>query len=71
MGAEYARRIALAGANRAAVVEQRSQLADRDREIGSEQLLSEELEEGAARRMLQEGDAAGVARRVPGIFVGE
>ncbi len=66
---EHACRIAFAGADRAAVIQQRAQFADRDRKVGAQQVLAEELEEGPAGRMLQEGDAAGMAGRVPGIFV--
>ena len=70
IGTEHAGGVALGFADRTRVVEQRTQLADRDRQIGPEQLLAEELEEGTAGRVLQERRAAGVPRRVPRVLVG-
>src|SRR5215469_17921290 len=59
MGAENPSGIALALADRPGMVEQRAELADRDREVGAQQALTEEIKEGPPRRRLEEGRATG------------
>ena len=69
VGAEDARHVLLVFADRAAVIEQRSEFADADREVGPQQVLAEVVEEDAADRRLEERGAAGVPGRVPRILV--
>jgi hypothetical protein len=49
------------------VIEERAQFRDRDREIGAQGILAEEVMESAAHRTFFEGDTAGMTRRVPGV----
>ena len=65
--AEDARGVALAFGDRAGVIEQRAELADRHRDVRAQRVLAEELVEQLADRALAEGDAAAVAGRVPGV----
>src|SRR6516162_974948 len=69
MGTEDAGGIALALADRPGMVEERAELGDRDREVGAQQALTEEVEEGPAYRRLEEGGAPGVAGGMPGILM--
>ncbi|CAK7283946.1 hypothetical protein SGPA1_21921 [Streptomyces misionensis JCM 4497] len=66
---EDAGRVALGLADRAGVLEKGTQLADRDRQVRAEQALAVVVEELPADRRLQERDAAGVRRGVPGVLV--
>ena len=67
VGAEDARGVSLAGGDRAGVVEQRAERADRHRDIGAQRVLAEELVEHLPDRALPEADAAPVPGRVPRI----
>ncbi|KAG1317979.1 hypothetical protein G6F63_015425 [Rhizopus arrhizus] len=62
VGAEVARCLVLGILDRAGVVEQRTQLRHRDRQIAAQGVLTVELVEGAADRRLGERHAAGMAR---------
>ena len=62
VGSEYARRIALAFGDRPGMIEQRSELADRDRNIGAKRVLAEELVKQVADGALAEGNAAAMPR---------
>ncbi|MCY1174637.1 hypothetical protein D9M73_148460 [compost metagenome] len=62
--------ITFALADGAAVIEQGAQFADRDRQVGTQQVFTEELVEGAPGSALEKRGAAGMARGVPGIFIG-
>ena len=64
---EDARCVALGGGNRAGVVEQLAEFLDGIADVGTQHVLAKELVEHLADRALQEGDAAGMARAVPGI----
>ncbi|MCY1375461.1 hypothetical protein D9M69_628770 [compost metagenome] len=70
MGTEHLGRVALALANGATVIEQRTQLTDRDRQVGTQQVFPEELVERPARGAFEKRRATGVTGGVPGIFVG-
>ena len=59
--------VALAFRYGTSMVQQRSKLADRHRDIGTQGILAEELVELQTHRALAKGDAAAVAGRVPGI----
>src|SRR5262245_8899935 len=61
IGAEYARRIALALGDRAGMVEQRPDLADRNRNIGPKGVLAKELVKQVPDRALAESDAAAMS----------
>ncbi|KAG1265360.1 hypothetical protein G6F66_014151 [Rhizopus arrhizus] len=67
VGAEVARCLVLGILDRAGVVEQRTQLRHRDRQLAAQGVLTVELVEGAADRRLGERHAAGMARRMPGV----
>ena len=69
MRAEHARGVLLVLADRPGVIEQRAQAADADRQVGAQHVLAEVVEEHAADRRLEEGRAAGVPGRVPGVLV--
>src|SRR4051812_42599413 len=69
MGAEDARGVALVLADGTRMIEQRSEIADADREVGSQQVLAEIIEEDPPDRRLEERGAARVARRVPRVLV--
>ena len=49
VGAEDARGVALALGDRPGVIEQRAELADRDRDVGAQRVLAEELDRTAGR----------------------
>jgi len=66
--AKHARRVALALAHRTAVAEHRAERTALDAHVGAEQVFTEEIEEHATDRRLQECDAALVARRRPGVL---
>ena len=66
--AEDARDVALALADRTGVAEQRAERAALDAHVGAKQVLAVEVEEHAADRRLQEGDAALMAGRRPRIL---
>ena len=51
------------------MIQQGAEFTHRDREIRAQKAFAKELEEGTADRRFQKGGAAGMARRVPGIFV--
>jgi hypothetical protein len=67
VGTEYARGIALAGSDGAGVVEQRSKLPHRDRNVGTQGVLAEELVEELTHGTLAERNTAAVAGRMPGV----
>ena len=67
VGAEIARGTVLGLGQGAGMVEQRAQLGDRDRQVGTQRVLPEELVERLSHRTLAIGDTAAVARRMPGI----
>ena len=68
VGAEDAGGVALALADRAGVAEQRAERGALDAHVGAEQVLAVEVEEDPADRRLEEGDAALVAGRGPGVL---
>src|SRR5690349_1342367 len=68
MRAEDARRIGLGLADRSRMLEQRAETAAFNPGIGTEQILTEEIEEYPPGRRLGEGDAALVPGRSPGIL---
>ncbi|MCY1169354.1 hypothetical protein D9M73_93800 [compost metagenome] len=67
IGIEDARRIALAGANRAVVVQQLAQFFHRVADVGAQHVFTIKLVVHLADRAFQEGHAAGVTRAVPGV----
>ncbi|MOA15008.1 hypothetical protein D3C78_1351450 [compost metagenome] len=67
VGAEIARRAALGLGQRAGMVEQRTELRHRHRQVGAQRVLAEELVEGLPHRTLAKSHAAAVARGVPGV----
>ena len=69
MRAEHARRVPLVFAHRPRMIEQRTECADADRQVRTQQVLAVEVEEDAAHRRLEEGGTAGVARRMPRVLV--
>ena len=69
VGAEHARGVLLRLADRPGVVEQRPELADRDRQVGAQQPLAKVVVEHSPDRRLEERGASGVPRRVPRILV--
>src|SRR5208337_4664488 len=68
IGAKDLRCVSLRFAHRPGMVQQRSQFADRYREVRTEELLPEEIVEHTPGRGLHERSAAGMARGMPGIF---
>ena len=70
VGAEHPGRVAFRLGHRTGMVIQRAQLADRHAEVRAQHLLAIEIQETAPHRGLHEGSAAGMARRVPGVFAG-
>lgn len=69
MSAKHLGRIALTLSDRTAVVEQRTQFTDGDRQVRAQQIFAKEFVERPARRAFQKRRTARMARRVPGIFV--
>src|SRR5262249_10770526 len=65
--AEYPRRVALARRDRSGMVEQRSDLSDRHRDIGPQRVFAEELIEELTDRALPERNPAAVPGRMPGV----
>ena len=68
MRAEDAGGVALARADGAQVTEQRAQGRALDPHVGAEQVLAVVIEERAPDRRLEEGDAALMTRRGPGVL---
>ncbi|MNO48806.1 hypothetical protein D3C76_391470 [compost metagenome] len=69
VGAEDLGGIAFTLADRATVIEQRTEFAHRDRQVGTQQVLPEELVERTACGALQERCTAGMAGGVPRVFI--
>ncbi|MNN18956.1 hypothetical protein D3C81_1321780 [compost metagenome] len=69
MGAEDLGGVALALADGTTVIEQGAQFADRDRQVGTQQVFTEELVERTPCGALQERCTAGMAGGVPRVFI--
>ncbi|MCY1560041.1 hypothetical protein D9M68_971330 [compost metagenome] len=65
VGVEDARRVALARADRAVVLQQLAQLLHRVAHVGAQHVFAEELVEHLAHRALEEGHTTRVPRAVP------
>ncbi|MNX87086.1 hypothetical protein D3C86_1189990 [compost metagenome] len=70
VGAEHLGGVAFALADGAAVVEQRTEFTDGNRQVGTQQVLPEEFIERPACSAFQKRGATGMPRCVPGVFIG-
>ncbi len=69
MRAEHLGGVLFSFTDGAGVIQQGTQLAYGNGQIGTEQIFSEEVEKGSPRRGFHEGSTAGVPRRVPGVLM--
>src|SRR6476620_5785305 len=67
IGTKYPRRIPLSCSDRPSMIEQRANLADRNRNIGPQCVLAKELVEEVPDGAFAKGDATTMAWGVPGI----
>ena len=67
IGTKYARRIALSFSDRPSMIEQRANLADRNRNIGAQRVLAKELVKKVAHGAFAKGNTTTMAWGVPGI----